>query len=151
VLEPHGAFVTLRKRDGGELKLRGCMGVVAATRPLIESVRDSAVSAATRDPRFKRLTEAELQECTIEISVLSRMLPCTPNDIQPGRDGVMITYGPASGLLLPQVAVEQGWDRVTFLDHLCLKAGAQPECWKDERAILHRFTATVFCEDEPFD
>ncbi|NBC29947.1 MAG: AmmeMemoRadiSam system protein A [Spirochaetes bacterium] len=151
LLEPHGAFVTLRTREGKDLKLRGCMGVVAATRPLIEAVRDSAVSAATADPRFPRLTPNELRACTMEISVLSKMIACTPNEVEPGRDGVMITYGPASGLLLPQVAVEQGWDRVTLLDHLCVKAGAQPGCWKDDRATLQRFTATVFAEDEPFD
>lgn len=151
LLEAHGTFVTLRMSDGEERKLRGCMGVVAATQPLIEAVRDSAVSAATRDPRFPRLTADELRACTIEISVLSKMIPCTPEEVEPGRDGVMITYGPASGLLLPQVAVEQGWNRVTLLDHVCVKAGVQPGCWKDDRATLHRFTATVFAEDEPFD
>ena len=148
LLEPCGAFVTLRMPVAGELRLRGCMGVVVATRPLVESVRDSAVSAAFRDPRFPALTQEELEACNIEISVLSPMMPCTPEEVEPGRDGVMLSYGPASGLLLPQVAVEQGWDRDTFLSHLCRKAGVGPECWSDPRAKLHRFTATVFTEEE---
>ncbi len=148
LLEPCGAFVTLRMPVAGDLRLRGCMGVVVATRPLVESVRDSAVSAAFRDPRFPALTPEELAACTIEISALSPMIPCAPEDVEPGRDGVMLSYGPASGLLLPQVAVEQGWDRETFLSHVCRKAGVGPECWSDPQAKLHRFTATVFSEEE---
>ncbi|MFW5729232.1 MAG: AmmeMemoRadiSam system protein A [bacterium] len=146
LLDHCGAFVTLRMPTSGELRLRGCMGVVVPTHPLVESVRDSAVSAAFRDPRFPPLAPEELDACTIEISVLSPMIPCTPEEVEPGRDGVMISYGPASGLLLPQVAVEQCWDRSTFLSHVCRKAGAAPDCWRDPRARLHRFTAIVFSE-----
>jgi hypothetical protein len=126
------------------------MGVVEATRPLTESIRDSAVSAAFRDPRFSPLSEEELEACSIEISVLSRMMPARADEIEPGRDGVLLTYGPASGLLLPQVALEQGWNREQFLDHVCLKAGVTGRCWEDSRVELFRFTASVFSEDEAF-
>ena len=149
LLSARGAFVTLRIPGAeGDMQLRGCMGVVVGTRPLVESVRDSAVSAAFRDPRFPEMTAGELGRCEIEISVLSEMIPCSPEEAVPGRDGLLINYGPASGLLLPQVAVEQGWDRITFLRHLCRKAGVASDCWEDPRARLDRFTATVFSEEE---
>ena len=122
------------------------MGVVIATRPLLESVRDSAVSAAFRDPRFPALRAEELDTCTIEISVLSEMVKASSDEIEPGRDGVLLNYGRASGLLLPQVAVEHGWDREQFLDHLCLKAGVSGRCWKEPEVELYRFTASVFAE-----
>lgn len=151
LLSPGGAFVTLRlPGENGEKQLRGCMGMIQATRPLVESVRDSAVSAGFRDPRFPEITPEELARCDIEVSVLSEMIPCSPEEVVPGRDGLLLTYGPASGLLLPQVAVEQGWDRITFLRHLCRKAGIASDCWEDPRARLERFTATVFCEEEVY-
>jgi len=137
-----GAFVTLKQ--GGEL--RGCMGRITATEPLYLTVQDSAVSAAVEDPRFPPLTFEELDETTIEISVLSPFTRVwNTSQIQMGRDGLFIYQEGRSGLLLPQVAVENGWDTDEFLRALCQKAGLPEEAW--QRGDLYRFTAQVFGEE----
>jgi len=142
---PAGAFVTLRKSGD----LRGCIGMLDAKRPLVDSVADAAVAAATRDHRFFRLTSEELDECDLEISVLGPFQEVeTPDEIVVGRDGVLLRAGPYSALFLPQVATEQGWDRDTLLDHLCVKAGIARGTWRRPDARLERFTAEVFGEDE---
>lgn len=149
--EPAGAFVTLRipHPETRELSLRGCIGHVVATRPLAETVRDSAVSAAFRDPRFAPLTLPELEEVRFEISVLSPLRTVSsPQEVIPGRHGVMLSGFGRSGLLLPQVATEQGWDRETFLSHCCYKARLSEHCWQNPATEIQVFTATVFDETE---
>lgn len=143
---PCGAFVTLR--IGG--KLRGCIGYVAAVKPLIETIREIAVSSAFGDPRFTPLRKNELDECAIEVSVLSPLKKTKDiNEIQVGVHGIMVRRGHSSGLLLPQVATEQGWDRDTFLTHTCYKAGLPRDCWKLKDTEIEIFSATIFHEQEP--
>lgn len=138
-----GAFVTIKK----EGNLRGCIGLIQAQKPLYKAVQDMAVSASTKDPRFPPVTPEEVEKLTIEISVLTPFSKVgNPENIEVGRDGLMIRKGFRSGLLLPQVPVEQNWDRKTFLEHTCYKAGLSPDAWKD--AELMKFQALVFSEDE---
>lgn len=151
VLQPAGAFVTLRVPEpgGGEPALRGCIGHVIARQPLDETVRDAAVSAAFRDPRFAPITLPELESVRFEISVLSPLRRVSsPEGVIPGTHGVMLSASGHSGLLLPQVATEQGWDRETFLTHCCYKAHLAPECWRHPSTEIQVFTATVFDETE---
>ena len=141
-----GAFVTLRRAsDGG---LRGCVGYLEADAPLLVTVTNMAVAAALRDRRFEPVTAGELVSLRIEISVLSPLEPIRPSDIQVGRHGLLLRHGARSGLLLPQVAVEQGWDCETFLAHTSRKAGLPPDTWKRPDVELLGFTATVFAEDD---
>ncbi|MBI3268394.1 MAG: AmmeMemoRadiSam system protein A [Planctomycetes bacterium] len=135
-----GAFVTLKAGED----LRGCLGLVQPVRPLWEAVRDMAAAAAREDPRFDPITPAELPALRLEISALTPMEPVAePSTIRPGIDGLYIRRGGASGLLLPQVATEQGWDTATFLRHVCRKAGLPDDAWR-QGAELFRFTAEVF-------
>jgi len=137
-----GAFVTLKQ--GGEL--RGCRGWITAHQPLYRTVQDSAVSAAVEDPRFLPLTLEELEETTIEISVLSPLTRVwNASEIQVGRDGLFIHLGGRSGLLLPQVAAENGWDTDEFLRAVCRKAGLPEDAWQG--SDLYRFSAQVFGEE----
>jgi hypothetical protein len=141
--EKQGAFVTLTK-DG---KLRGCIGMIRAVKPLYEAVRDMAVEAATGDPRFPPVTKSELKYIRIEISALSKMRRVKDiSEITVGRDGLYLIKGGNSGLLLPQVPVEWGWDRDEFLKEVCLKAGLPEDAWKSPDAMLYRFSADVFHE-----
>jgi AmmeMemoRadiSam system protein A len=141
LLEPSGAFVSLHLRG----RLRGCIGTVPATRPVWETVRDMAVSAARRDPRFSPLTPAELEDLEVEVSVLSPLRPVERvEEIEIGRHGLYVISSPFSGLLLPQVATDRGWDRVTFLEQTCRKAGLPKDAWKDPETEVRRFEAEVF-------
>ena len=142
-VESSGAFVTLRHRG----ELRGCIGQIEALGPTAETVAHCAVSAATRDPRFPVLTLPELRAGTeIEISLLTPLQRVgSVEDIEVGRDGLLIEQGRFSGLLLPQVATEWGWDRDTFLAHTCRKAGLPDEAWK-RGAEIYRFQAEIFSE-----
>jgi AmmeMemoRadiSam system protein B/AmmeMemoRadiSam system protein A len=136
-----GVFVTLKV--GGHL--RGCLGSVEASTPLVELVVRMAVAAATRDPRFEPMTAAELADLSIELSVLGPLERCEDADaIEVGRHGLLVRKGERSGLLLPQVASENGWDRMAFLRHTCLKAGLPSEAWRDSAANLYIFEAEVF-------
>jgi AmmeMemoRadiSam system protein A len=138
-----GAFVTLRI-DG---KLRGCIGRIVSESPLIETVRAMARAAAFDDPRFPPLEEHELPRVHIEISVLSPPSDCAdPMGVVVGRDGLIARRGLRSGLLLPQVATEWGWGREEFLSHVCMKAGLEPDAWKDPGTLIQRFQAIVFSE-----
>jgi AmmeMemoRadiSam system protein A len=140
-----GAFVTLRA--GG--RLRGCIGHIMASRPLADTVREMAVSSAFEDPRFPPLREAEWAQIKVEISVLSPFEPVTDVTlIKVGVHGIMIRKGSRSGLLLPQVATEQGWDRETFLTQTCYKAGLSGDAWRSAEARLEIFSAQVFGENE---
>ena len=141
--QPAGAFVTW-KIEGD---LRGCIGNVVATGPLFEAVASNAVSAATRDPRFSAVSREEAGELELEISVLTPMTVVDELDeIEVGRDGLMVQLGGRAGLLLPQVASEYGWDRQQFLEHTCMKAGLPPDSYKDPRCRVEKFSAEVFDE-----
>ncbi len=140
-----GAFVTLHKHG----RLRGCIGFVQASKPLHETVREMAVQAARHDPRFPPVTADEMPDIDIEISVMSPLEVVNDvSTIEVGRDGLIVQDGVRSGLLLPQVATEYGWDRKTFLEHTCGKAGLPPDAWKSEGVTIFRFTAEVFGEKE---
>ncbi len=136
-----GAFVCLRK--GSEL--RGCIGMIEGREPLIDTVRDMAVQAAFSDPRFCAVREDELDDLHVEISVLTPLERITdPERIMIGTHGLYIKQGHASGLLLPQVAVEQGWDRNQFLEWTCKKAGLSSKAWKKPETEIYIFSADVF-------
>jgi AmmeMemoRadiSam system protein B/AmmeMemoRadiSam system protein A len=144
-LVKRGAFVTIKNRGS----LRGCIGYIAADKPLIMAVLDSSYNAAFKDPRFAPLRKEELKDTAIEISVLEEpVLVQSPKEVQVGRDGLIIARGMNRGLLLPQVATEQGWNRETFLKNACLKAGLPPDAWKDGSTKIYRFEAIVFTEGD---
>lgn len=141
--EERGAFVTLHRKDG---ELRGCIGRMQSDRSLLETVARMAVAAATEDGRFAPVTEAELEHLRIEISALGPLEPIGPGDVVVGRHGLLVSYGARRGVLLPQVPVEHGWDRESFLAHTCWKAGLPEDTWKKPGVELLGFTATVFGE-----
>jgi AmmeMemoRadiSam system protein A len=143
--EPCGAFVTIRRRADGEL--RGCVGFIEARRPLVEAVQHAAVAAATSDSRFEPVRSEELPELGLEISVLSNLQPLRPVDVEVGRHGLLLRQGARQGLLLPQVPTEHGWDRETFLDKTCVKAGLPVGTWRQPGVELLGFTAEVFSEE----
>ncbi len=144
---PGGAFVTLHLVTSAGRQLRGCIGLIESTRPVYDTVRDAAHSAAFRDPRFAPLSSAELGSVELEISILSRLETITDSRlIVPGTHGIMLEQGSRSGLLLPQVAAERGWDRSTFLEQTCLKAGLPPGAWNSPDTVIRIFTAEVFDE-----
>lgn len=145
LMQDRGAFVTLR--ENGEL--RGCIGYTTALQSLALTVRDVAGFAALRDTRFQPVTARELPLLRYEISVLSPMRRVMdPNQIKVGEHGLMIKKGRYRGLLLPQVAPEQHWDRNTLLDETAIKAGLPAKAWRDKDADLFMFTAVVFGESE---
>lgn len=138
-----GAFVSLHK--GGEL--RGCIGRIVGGKPLVETIFTMAQAAAFEDPRFEALEKEELGQIDIEITLLSPMRRIDDvAEIQVGRHGLYIVKGWHSGLLLPQVPVEQGWDRASFLQQICHKAGLQADAWRAPDAELFVFEGLVFGE-----
>ena len=141
LMERRGAFVTLTI----EGRLRGCIGTFASEDPLYQTIARMALEAASSDPRFPSLEKEELGLLDIEISVLTPMMRIyDPQAVEVGRDGLYIRQGVFSGVLLPQVPVEYGWDRVKFLEQTCLKAGLPPDTWKSEKAELYTFQAEIF-------
>lgn len=151
--ENHGAFVTLRRHG----ELRGCIGYTASSVPLARAVAENAVNAASRDQRFPSVTPDELDVISIEVSALTPGdSPDTPfkkvrdvREIVIGRDGLYIEKPPMrGGILLPQVAVEQGWDVPQFLSAVCRKAGYPDGAWKEPGVDLYRFSAQVFAEGD---
>ena len=142
VAEPRGVFTTLHLGE----ELRGCVGQIVATEPLVRAVAQTAVSAAFNDPRFPPLAAAELPLVRIELSVLSPLEPIRPEQIEIGRHGLFVMLGERRGLLLPQVAGEYGWDAATFLAQTCRKAGLPPDAWSMPGAQLFGFTAELFGE-----
>ena len=139
--EKRGAFVTLKKRG----HLRGCIGYIKAVKPLWETVQEMAMAAAFHDPRFPSLKSEELKDLSLEISVLSPLQRIKNiNEIVVGKHGLYIVRGYNSGLLLPQVAVEYGWDRETFLRETCYKAGLPPQAWMDKETEIYFFSADYF-------
>lgn len=140
---PGAAFVTLHKRGN----LRGCIGHIIASIPLWECVRDMAIAAATQDPRFSKVKSEEIPDLHIEVSVLTP--PETiddPQRVMVGRHGLIMEQGFKRGLLLPQVPVEWGWDKQTYLAQTCHKAGMSQDCWKDPKTKIQTFEAIVFSE-----
>ncbi|MEK7313380.1 MAG: AmmeMemoRadiSam system protein A [Deltaproteobacteria bacterium] len=143
LLEKRGAFVSLHAKG----RLRGCIGIFLSTVPLYETISDMAISAATKDDRFSPVTKEELGDVEIEISVLTPLMKISDvATIEVGRHGIYIIKGSKRGVLLPQVATEYGFDRETFLDQTCLKAGLKPGSWKDG-ADIYIFEAEIFKEE----
>jgi AmmeMemoRadiSam system protein A len=141
---PSGVFVTLNDRQG---ELRGCIGSIRPIAPLHEAVASSAVNAAFRDPRFPPVSAEELDSLHLEISVMTPIVPVEKvEEIEVGRDGLIVSRGPRAGLLLPQVATEYGWDRETFLRQTCHKAGLPSDAWRQPGTKIEKFSAEVFGE-----
>ena len=152
--EPRGVFTTLYLR--GDLphalpgepaeqrrELRGCVGYAMPIAPLYRAVADTARAAAFDDSRFLPVTTAEAHRLEVSLSVLSPLFPISPEAVEVGRHGILISQGARRGLLLPQVPVEQHWDRETFLEQTCRKAGLPPDAWR-KTATIEAFTAEVF-------
>jgi hypothetical protein len=137
-----GAFVSIFRRG----ELRGCLGRLTSNLPLPRMVLQLAQAVADSDPRFEKVTPPELAEIGFEISVLTREREVESiTEIEVGRHGLIVEQGSSHGLLLPQVPTEQGWDRDTFLDHTCLKAGLSADAWR-RGARIFVFEAQVFGE-----
>ncbi len=152
-VEKRGVFTTLTNSSG---KLRGCIGFPEPVFPLGEAVIKSAISAASSDPRFPPVTKEEMDDMTVEVSMLSKPVALAvknrkdlPSMIAVGRDGLIAERDSFSGLLLPQVAVEEKMDQKAFLKAVCWKAGMEPDCWKDDDTSISTFNAEVFYEVEP--
>jgi AmmeMemoRadiSam system protein A len=126
-------------------QLRGCVGYVRPEVSLYRAVAESARAAAFADTRFSPVTIEEAPQIRVELSVLSSLHPATPDEIEVGRHGLLITMNGSRGLLLPQVALEHGWDRTTLLEQTCRKAGLPLNAWH-EGAAIEAFTAQVFGE-----
>ena len=142
---PGGAFVTLKRRG----ELRGCIGRLHASGPLIETIKELARGAATRDPRFDPVQPGELADLTISISVLEPFtLLQSPADIRIGTHGLYVKRGGNTGLLLPQVAGERNWDPETFLRYTCDKAGLSPGAWKEPDTEVYLFSTEEFGDED---
>ncbi len=139
LLRPRGAFTTLHL-DG---RLRGCVGYIFPVLPLFRTVAETAAAAALNDTRFLPVAPEEAPRVSIEISVLSPLSPIVAEDIEIGRHGLLVTLAGRRGLLLPQVPVELGWDRETFLAETCRKAVLPLDAWQ-HGATLEAFTAEIF-------
>lgn len=137
--EPRGAFTTLY-REG---ELRGCVGYVLPVVPLYRTVAESAKAAALDDMRFHPVTADEVPQIEVILSILSPLVPIRPEEVEVGRHGLVVTLGLRRGLLLPQVPIEHGWDRETFLSQTCHKAGLPLDAWQ-HGATIDAFTAEVF-------
>ena len=146
--EKQGVFVTLHE-DGD---LRGCIGYPQPIMPLGKAIVDSAINACSRDPRFPCVRPGELKRIELEVTILTKPDPYTapkktlPDLVQVGRDGLIVSKGPLSGLLLPQVALECGFDSLEFLSQTCVKAGLPPDAWLDEDTEVQHFQAQIFAE-----
>jgi uncharacterized protein (TIGR00296 family) len=156
LFEQCGVFVTINKVKQGEKQLRGCIGYPYPTLPLVEAVIESAVDAATQDPRFYPLTLNELDNVVFEVSVLTPPEAITvkkPDEyvtkIKVGEDGLIVEKGVFKGLLLPQVPVEWAWDEEEFLCQCCIKAGLPPDSWLTKGTKIYKFQAIIFEEETP--
>jgi uncharacterized protein len=149
--EKRGVFVTLHE-DGD---LRGCIGYPQPIMPLGKAIVDSAINACSRDPRFPCVRPGELGRIEVEVTILTRPEAYTepkeklPELVMIGRDGLIVSKGPFSGLLLPQVAPEWGFDSQEFLSQTCVKAGLPPDAWRDEDTEVQHFQAQIFAEVAP--
>ena len=146
--KPCGAFVTLHIKDAGGQQLRGCIGRMIGTTALEKTVKTMAAEAAFGDPRFSPLSADELSRISVEISALSPLEPCPdPRSVKVGVHGIYLIHRGRSGVLLPQVPVEQGWNQDEYLDYINRKAGLPPGSWDDPSAERFVFTAIVFGEE----
>jgi AmmeMemoRadiSam system protein A len=141
--EPRGAFTTIYFQG----LLRGCVGYVFPIASLYCAVAETARAAAFEDTRFSPVTLEEAPELEVSLSILSQLKVIKPEEIEIGRHGLMIAHSGRRGLLLPQVPVEHGWDRVTFIEQTCCKAGLPRDAWQ-KGATLEAFTAEVFGDRE---
>ena len=137
--EPRGVFTTVYLGD----RLKGCVGYPLALTPLYRAVQETARGAAFDDPRFAPVTLAEAPQLRISLSVLSPLSPIAAEDVVPGHHGLLISHRDRRGLLLPQVPIEHHWDRVTFLEQTCRKAGLPLDAWQ-QGAKIEAFTAEIF-------
>jgi uncharacterized protein len=147
-----GVFVTLNDQSG----LRGCIGYPLPDKKLYNALTDAAIAAATEDPRFPKVKDVELDKITFEVTVLTppeEIKVDNPTDypgkIKTGRDGLIVKFGFNSGLLLPQVPVEYGWNSEEFLGYTCEKAGLPNDCWKNSQTKVLKFEGVVFKEETP--
>jgi len=154
--EKMGVFVTLNRYGvPKQSALRGCIGFPLPVYPLVEATIKAAIYAAVEDPRFPPVTLDEMDSITVEVSVLTppELIEGPPEErprkIKVGRDGLIVEKGIHSGLLLPQVPIEWGWDEEEFLAETCWKAGLPPDCWLDPDTKVYRFTAEIFEEEYP--
>lgn len=149
--ENRGVFVTLHE-DGA---LRGCIGYPQPVMPLGRAIVDSAINAGSRDPRFPGLRPGEQKRIELEVTILTKPEPYRepkkrlPELVRVGTDGLIVSKGPFSGLLLPQVAPEWGFDSLEFLSQTCVKAGLPPDAWLDEDTEVQHFEAQIFAEIAP--
>ena len=151
-----GVLVTLNKQGGGSHCLRGCIGLPYPVKPLTEAVIDSAVNAALKDPRFPPVSLKEMDSIIVEVSILTppqeldvEVPKDIPDRIEVGVDGLIVSRGNQRGLLLPQVAVDWGWDAEEFLTQCCLKAWLQPDAWLLPDTKISKFQTIIFSEVEP--
>jgi len=142
--QPRGAFTSLYVRG----ELRGCVGYVLPVSPVYRAVADTARAAAFEDTRFHPVTLPEARDLEIQLSILSPPQPISPEAVEIGRHGLLITMAGRRGLLLPQVPVEHHWDRATFLEQTCRKAGLPVDAWQ-QGATIEAFTAEVFGDKDP--
>ena len=146
--EKRGVFVTLSEHS----ELRGCIGLPYPVMPLGESIGHAAAAAALEDPRFPPVKPEELDHISLEVTILTVPVPLgakpleRPGKIEIGRHGLIVRGMGTSGLLLPQVATEYGWDTTTFLEHTCMKAGLSGNCWKNETIEFLTFEGQIFSE-----
>lgn len=141
--EPRGVFTTLYRCG----QLRGCVGYVLPVTSVYRTVAETARAAAFEDTRFYAVTPQEVPELEVHLSILSPLHPIAPAQVEVGRDGLLVSMGTRRGLLLPQVPIEYGWDRTTFLEQTCRKAGLPPDAWQ-QGATLEAFTAELFGDND---
>jgi len=141
---PRGVFTTIYLRGA----LRGCVGLVFAVKPLYRNVAETACAAAFEDTRFPPVSREEVPDLALGLSILSPLMPIAADEIETGRHGLLISMAGHRGLLLPQVPVEHGWDRIAFLEQACRKAGLAGDAWK-QGARIEAFTAEVFSDQDP--
>ncbi len=140
-----GCFVTIHQHG----QLRGCIGNFQPRQPLFKSIAEMAVAAASKDPRFPPLQSTDLASISLEISVLTPLEKIARiEEIEVGRDGIYLERGYHRGVLLPQVATEYGWDRDTFLEQTCHKAGLPADAWRSPETTIYRFSAEIFNEED---
>ncbi len=161
MLTPHlkenrGVFTTIYKLVSGKKELRGCIGYPLPIKPLYKAVMETAIESAFNDPRFPPIKREEMESVVFEVSVLTPLEKIEyksplelPKLVKVGRDGLVLKYGPYSGLLLPQVPVEYGWDAEEYLIHLSMKAGLPPDGYLYKGVEIYRFEAQIFSEKSP--
>jgi len=156
IKDKYGVFVTLEVISSRGKMLRGCIGFPFGHSNVANDVALAAIESATSDPRFPPLSLDELSEVVIEVSILSPMELIKVkkpkdyvNEVKIGIHGLYVSWGIYSGLLLPQVPVDYGWDSMTFLSEACIKAGLPPDAWLESGVKIYRFQAQVFQELEP--